>query len=112
LTEAHPKPSAGVQTLAPAPLGTDAIESIDSASGIQLMERFIDTLEVYQKRLADPKYHLRDIAPALERLEEAHAHLSRFATEASSETTLGGLMNEGLVTAAMEITRFHSGVYC
>jgi len=82
------------------------------ASGVQAMEDMIDALEGYQQRLADPEYCLRDIAPSLERLETAHRHLARLAGETPCDSTLGNIMNEGLVTATMEIHRFHSGVYC
>lgn len=90
----------------------DAVEPGQRTAGIGLMERFIDALEGYRKRLADPQCQLRDIAPALERLEAAHQHLSHFAAEAAVDEPLSAIMNEGLVTAAMEIQRFHGGVYC
>lgn len=87
-------------------------EPFDAASGVQAMEDFIEALEGYQQRLADPACRLRDIAPSLERLELAHRHLAHHAAEAPVESTLGSIMNEGLVTATTEIQRFRSGAYC
>lgn len=95
-----------------APIAIDGTRAMDRGSGIQAMEGFIDALETYQRRLADPHCQLRDIAPALEDLEKAHQHLSRFAAETPAESILGAIMNEGLITAAMEIRRFNSGAYC
>ena len=95
-----------------APNAIDGTNAFDTGSGIQAMKGFIDALETYQQRLADPHCRLRDIAPALEGLEKAHQHLSRFAAETPAESTLGTIMNEGLITASMEIRRFNSGTYC
>ena len=95
-----------------APMAINGTNAIDTGSGIQAMEKFIDALETYQQRLADPRCRLRDIAPAFEGLEKAHQHLSRFAAESPAESTLGTIMKEALITATMEIRRFNSGTYC
>lgn len=101
-----------VPPVSPPLASTDAVEPHGETAGIHAMELFIDVLEGYRKRLADPNCPLRDIAPALERLEAAHRRLSHVAAETVVEEPLKGIMNEGLVTAAMEIQRFHGGMYC
>ena len=102
----------GIQT-GPIPItSADAVEPLDGTVGINDMERFIDALEGYRLQLADPRNSLRDIAPALERLESVHLHLSRLASEKTVAEPLNAIMNEGLVTAATEIQRFRAGMYC
>ena len=108
----HHKPAPVLQSAATMPCSLNAIDSVDAVSGVQMMEDFIDALEGYQQQLADPSNCLRDIAPSLERLEQARRHLAGFASEAPADSPLGPIMNEGLVMATMEIQRFHSGVYC
>jgi hypothetical protein len=106
------KPAAVLQLPAVMPCGLKTIDSADAVPGVQVMENFIDALEGYQQQLGNSSICLRDIAPSLERLEKAHRHLAHFASEAPVDSPLGNIMNEGLVTATMEIQRFHSGVYC
>ena len=103
-TRAHP-------VAVPSIPGLDAAGAMQAASGVQRMERFIDALDAYQQRLADPRCPLRDIATAVERLESEQRHLERLSESASLDQTLGTLVNEGLVTATLEIHRFRSGAY-
>jgi len=104
--------SAGVHSAPPPPLTINTMEPLHSAAGVQAMERFIDSLEDYQKGLENPQYHLRDLEPALERLEKEHGRLSRWANDSSSDNPLKRIMREGLVTATLEMNRFRSGAYC
>jgi len=106
------EPSPVLQPQAAMPCSVASIDAVDPLSGMQAMEDFIDALEGYQQRLENPANGLRDIAPSMERLERAQHQLVRFASQAPADSPLGSIMNEGLVTAAMEIQRFHSGVYC
>jgi hypothetical protein len=111
-TSANHPASSSAPLAAQAPSGVGWRGTDTPHSGIHVMEGFIDALEAYQKRLADPRANLRDIAPAFERLETAHAALSRCAAEATTDAPLSSIMNEGLVTSAMEMERFRSGRYC
>ena len=105
-------PSPVIQPTATISCRLNAIDSLDPGSGVRVMEDFIDALEGYQQQLGDPANCLRDIAPSLARLEQAQRHLADFASGAPADSPLGSIMNEGLVTATMEIQRFQSGVYC
>ena len=69
-TRAHP-------VAVPSIPGLHAAGAMQAASGVQRMERFIDALDTYQQRLADPRCPLRDIATAVERLESEQRHLER-----------------------------------
>ena len=103
-TRAHPVP-------VPSLPGCDAVGAVPSASGVQRMERFIDALDAYRQRLADPQCPLRDVATAVERLESEQRHLQRLSESSSLDRELGTIVNEGLVTATLEIHRFRSGAY-
>lgn len=110
-TTENSAPSAGIPSSTP-PLTINAIDPLSSVSGVRSMERFIDSLEDYQKRLEDPQCNLRGLEPAIERLEREHRHLSHLANDSSDDNPLKRIMREGLVTATLEINRFRSGVYC
>lgn len=105
-------PSADIQASTPPPLTINAIDPLASVSGVRAMERFIDSLEDYQKRLEDPQCNLRGLEPAIERLEREHRRLSHLAEDPSGDNPLKRIISEGLVTATLEINRFRSGVYC
>jgi hypothetical protein len=105
-------PSVGIHSSTPPPLTINTIEPLPPVSGVQAMERFIDSLEDYQKGLENPQCNLRDLEPAIERLEREHRRLSHLANDSSDDNPLKRIMSEGLVTATLEIGRFRSGVYC
>ncbi len=111
-TKGKPAPSVVIPSSALPPLTVNTIEPLHSTSGVQAMEQFIDSLDDYQKRLEDPQYNLRDLQPALERLDKEHRHLSHWAEKTPDDNPLKHIINEGLVTATLEISRFRSGVYC
>lgn len=111
-TKKTPASSAVMHSSSPPPLAINAIGPLHSTSGVQAMERFINSLDDYQKGLEDPQYNLRDLEPALERLEQEHRHLSHWADKTSGDNPLKNIITEGLVTATFEISRFRSGVYC
>lgn len=105
-------PSAISHSSCPPPLTVSAVETIHANAGSQGMERFLDSLDAYQKKLADPHYSLRDLEPDLNRLEKEHRYLSRWAEKTVEDSPLKNIINEGLVTATLEIGRFRSGNYC
>jgi len=108
----NPVPSAIMHSACPSPLTVNAIEPLPTSSGVQAIERFIDSLEAYQKRLEDPQNNLRDLEPDLERIEREHGNLSHWADKTYGDNPLKSILNEGLVTATLEINRFRSGEYC
>lgn len=108
----NPAPSAITQSSFPPPLTANAVEAFNTDSGVQVMEEFIDSLAAYQKKLENPLNTLRDIEPELNRLEKEHRYLSRWSNNTDGESPLKSIINEGLVTATLEISRFRSGNYC
>ena len=111
-TKGHPAPSAVIHSSSLPPLTVNAMEPRHPTSDVQAMERFLDSLEDYQKGLADPQCNLRDLQPALERLEREQRHLSHWADITPEDNPLKHIIDEGLVTATLETGRFRSGVYC
>jgi hypothetical protein len=111
-TQGVTAPSTSAHAINPTFLTANAIETLPLKTGLQAMERLIDSLDAYQQRLADPDCSLRDLEPVLGRLEKAHRQLSDVSEKTSAESPLQDIINEGLVTATMEISRFRSGIYC
>ena len=105
-------PSSSTHAINPTPLTVNAIETLPVKTDLQAMERFVDSLEAYQQGLADPTCSLRDLAPVLGRLEKAQRHLSAISEKTPADSPLKDIINEGLVTATLEISRFRSGIYC
>ena len=110
--DAMATPAPSYPAPAPSMPGLDAIGGVNPVSGVQRMERFLDALDAYRQRLADPRCPLRDVATAVDRLENEQRHLARLSESASLDRELGTIVNEGLVTATLEIHRFRSGLYC
>jgi hypothetical protein len=105
-------PSSSTHPINPTPLTANAIEALPVKTDLQAMERFVDSLDAYQQRLADPACSLRDLEPVLGRLERAQRHLSDVSEKTPADSPLKDIINEGLVTATLEISRFRSGIYC
>jgi len=105
-------PSSSAHAINPTPLTANAIEALPVKTDLQAMERFVDSLDAYQQGLADPACSLRDLEPVLRRLEKVQRHLSDVAEKTPADSPLSDIINEGLVTATMEISRFRSGIYC
>lgn len=99
--------------LVPGTPGLEAVEKQPSAAGgFERMDRFLAALSAYQKGLEQPSRRLRDLATAFERLESEHRHLAHWAETARLDEDFQSIVNEGLVTATLEIHRFRSGQYC
>ncbi|GEM_PF-3252148 len=90
----------------------NAIGPQNSAQPLKAMEQLIDAMDFYQKQLQNPQFNLRDLEPAFERLDKAHNYLSGLADRGSLDLSLHGIVEEGLATASMELSRFRSGAYC
>jgi len=105
-------PSFSAHAINSTPLTANAIEALPVKTDLQAMERFVDSLDAYQQGLADPACSLRDLEPVLGRLEKAQRHLTDVAEKTPADSPLSDIINEGLVTATMEISRFRSGIYC
>jgi len=105
-------PSSSPHPINSTPLTANAIEALPVKTDLEAMERFVDSLDAYQQRLADPACSLRDLEPVLGRLEKAQRHLSDVSEKTPADSPLKNIIKEGLVTATLEISRFRSGIYC
>jgi len=113
--ERHPASALSTSLLSSASLplaSVNAVGPLDSLQPLKAMEHLIDAMDVYQKQLQNPQFNLRDLEPAFERLDKAHDHLSGLAANGSVDPALHGIIEEGLATASMELSRFRNGSYC
>lgn len=76
------------------------------------LEHFIDRLDAYRERLADPEWSLRDIEPMLSSVTAMKEKLVRQHETLSDTHPLKEILSEGLVAASMEAERFYRGDYC
>lgn len=111
--QAASSPSAPLHSPAALPLTmVNAMGPMDSAQPLKAMEQLVDAMDVYQRQLQNPQFNLRDLEPALERLDKAHGRLSALVTDVPVDPSLHGIIEEGLATASMELSRFRTGTYC
>ena len=74
-------------------------------------QSLIDTMEVYQQKLEDPRVTLRDLQPLMEQLSSQADALSTASEEGVGDAGLNTIVNQSLTLSTMEIARFRSGAY-
>jgi hypothetical protein len=73
--------------------------------------RMLDALESYQGLLASPASSLRDMVPLVNRIETDLEKLSSIGQPLSDNDPLKEILNQTLITAGVEVTRFNRGDY-
>lgn len=125
-----PSPSAGAggfgeilkQTLAQsaaagpasAPAASGRVSSPPAASddaAVGCLEGYIDLLEGYRQKLADPRVSLKGLEPSIQRLEEGRAALAAMLGSLPGGDGLRDVWNETLIAAEIEIIKFRRGDY-
>lgn len=93
------------------PIGSEL--SIDSGKVAVThgIEKMLDSLETYGKLLSSPTSSLRAMAPLVDRIEIEANSLSSSAASLSENDPLKEILLQTLVTANVEIARFHRGDY-
>jgi hypothetical protein len=109
---AAPPPSEAPQAsraVGPAPavpeIGTAPTQVVDR------IDRFLDLLDTYRWRLADPDTSLRQIELCIQNIEKQKAHLTPVLEALPADDRLHDILNETLVTASAEVARFRRGDY-
>ena len=73
--------------------------------------RLLDNLEQYQQLLGDRHVSLKAVAPAVDRLKGDMTDLTAMLDHVGGDHPLKPLLNEALVIATKEVSRFESGDY-
>lgn len=74
-------------------------------------ERFLDLMEEYRSKLADPQVSLKGLDPLVRSLEQGRDALAPLAGSLPEGDGLKEILNRALVTTEVEIMRFRRGDY-
>jgi hypothetical protein len=95
--------------------GTDPIRSGQRPPGprdlIFGLEGALDAVAFYTRKLADPAFPVRNLAPVLDHLEETVGTLNRLGAHAELPAGLRDVLSEVTITVGTEIARFRRGDY-
>jgi hypothetical protein len=93
--------------------GADAVPASGApeSGAVQRVEDFIDLLDGYREKLADPQVGLKRLELSLKRVEEGRRELETLMEKLPESDRLRDIVNRSLVTASMEIFRFRRGDY-
>lgn len=75
------------------------------------VEGFLNILDDYRRKLADPGFSLRAIDPVVREIEKERAGLTQVEAALPDGDGLKEICNRALVTAAVEVVRFRRGDY-
>jgi len=96
-------PLSGIQlTLSPLP---------DKQFTIKRIENLIDLLDQYRQKLTDPRMTLKKIDPIIQEMSEEKETLAPVLDSLPDGEGLKNILNQTLVTASLEITKFYRGDY-
>jgi hypothetical protein len=84
---------------------------IDRQSALDRIENLIDLLDHYRQRLADPGSTLKHIDPIISQIDREAEHLVPILESLPEGEELKNIINQTLVTASLEVTKFYRGDY-
>jgi hypothetical protein len=96
-------PLAGIQT-------TPTFE-MDRQITIECVENLIDLLDRYRQNLSDPRITLKKIDPVIKEIDKQKEKLAPVLDSLPDDEKLKEIVNQTLVTASLEITKFYRGDY-
>ncbi|MEJ2164372.1 MAG: hypothetical protein P8X90_02505 [Desulfobacterales bacterium] len=96
-------PPAGIQ---PAPTF-----EMDRQITIERVESLIDLLDQYRQKLSDPRLTLKKIDPIIKEIDKQKENLAPVLDSLPDDEKLKDIVNQTLVTASLEITKFYRGDY-
>ena len=89
---------------------TEAI-SVDVTQTVERIEQFIDMLDDYRHHLSEPSTNLKRLDSMVKKLEGQRESLVPVANELPQGDALKSILSDSLVTASVEIFKFHRGDY-
>jgi len=103
------QPSAAVETLVPVQL--QQVQSPDKLTHIDRIEKVLDLLDEYHRKLADPDSTLKDIHPLVKSLETENEQLKPMLNSMAEGDQLKKILNQTLVTTSLEVIKYNKGDY-
>lgn len=86
-------------------------QTADQKFTVQGIEDMINLLDRYREQLADPRVSLRKIDPVIQDMTREMEKLAPVLDSLSGGDELRQLLNQALVTASLEISKFYRGDY-
>lgn len=83
----------------------------DPHDAVDRTENLIDLLDQYRRKLADPSANLKQIDPIIREIGQEAEILTPVLETLSEKEGLKRILNETLVTASTEVTKFYRGDY-
>jgi hypothetical protein len=83
----------------------------DKAITIERIEKMIDLLDQYRQMLADPKVSLRKMDPVVMEMAREKEKMATALDSLQDGEELKNILNQTLVTASLEISKFYRGDY-
>ena len=83
----------------------------DQNVAVKRVENLLTLLDHYRKQLADPQVTLRSIEPVMNTIAREKDQLSSVLDSLPNEDGLKDILNRTLITASLEIVKYHRGDY-
>jgi hypothetical protein len=103
------QPPAMVETVVPVQL--QHVRSPEKLSTIDRIEKVLDLLDEYRRKLADPNTTLREIQPLVKSLETENGQLQPVLNSNVEGDQLKEILNQTLVTTSVEVIKYNKGDY-
>ena len=84
---------------------------LDRRGAVDRLENLVDLLDHYRQQLSDPRITLKKIDPIIKEIENQSEMLAPVLDSLPGGEKLKDILNETLVTASLEVTRFYRGDY-
>ena len=98
-----------VETVVPVQL--QHVRSPEKPSTIDRIEKVLDLLDEYRRKLADPSTTLREIQPLVKSLETENGQLQPVLNSIVEGDQLKEILNQTLVTTSLEVIKYNKGDY-
>ena len=83
----------------------------DRQFALERVENLIGLLDEYQRKLADPGITLKNIDPIIMKIDQETENLTPVLDSLPEDEGLKNIINQALVTASLEVSKFYRGDY-
>jgi hypothetical protein len=87
------------------PFGVDRVQTVKN------IDHFLNIMESYQRKMADPKASLKDAYPLVQQMEKKTTELIPTLESLPEGDKLKDILNQTLITSTVEIIKFNRGDY-
>lgn len=93
------------------PIQLNMLSPTQNSSIIERIENLLNILDEYQKKLKDPDASLKEIDPIIKQMEKEKENLAPVLESIKEDDGLKNVLNQVLVTSALETMKFNRGDY-